>query len=305
MQGWLKIRMVRDMLPLAGSSILIACTATISSPGKSNDALQADMSYCHAGSLSLHNQSVINCLGGLGDTIKYADGSIPSVTGRDNRANVIAADGKIPPHTSRNPYDIPLSEAELRKREAIATDLMGKIRTDMQSGARSASGAEQSNGQAPATTTDASISPRLPMQSVPAATAPTPVAETPVAGAKYGLGDLRAIVGAYNENRPKFARLYAGQSFGFDGFVFGKQTMNDISLGYVVTFNVTRDPNAFLAPLLSGGVIACIEINDEATIDRVNEWVAATPTPRVRVLGTISDAEAVGLRLTDCTMKGP
>jgi hypothetical protein len=65
------------------SATLVACAPEISSPGKSNDALQE------------------------------------------------APDGKIPPHTSRNPFDIPLSEAELQKREAIATELRQQMQTDI------------------------------------------------------------------------------------------------------------------------------------------------------------------------------
>jgi Sel1 repeat len=118
----------------------------------------------------------------------------------------------------------------------------------------------------------------------------------------FSIRDLRAIVGAYNENRPKFARLYQEHSFAFDGFIIGKKEMNDPSQGYFVTFNIGKDPNAVLAPLLLGGAIACISINEEATIDRVNGWIGATSTPRVRVLGTIYDAEPLGLRLSNCTM---
>ena len=43
------------------------------------------MAYCNAGSLSLHNQSVIDCLGKFNDIITYADGSVPAVSGKDNR----------------------------------------------------------------------------------------------------------------------------------------------------------------------------------------------------------------------------
>jgi hypothetical protein len=119
------------------------------------------------------------------------------------------------------------------------------------------------------------------------------------------LRDLRAIVDAYNENRPKFDRLYERQSLGFDGFILGKKAMANTSLGYFVTFNVSKDRDAVLGPLLFGLVIECVNINDEATIDRVNEWIEATPPPRVKVLGTIADADGVGrgLRLYNCTMK--
>lgn len=78
---------MRGLLPLALSVILTACgaEATISSPGKSDNAIRADMNSCDAGSLTLHNRSVIDCLSNHGDTITYAD-------------------GRIPPYTTSNPY---------------------------------------------------------------------------------------------------------------------------------------------------------------------------------------------------------
>ena len=119
----------------------------------------------------------------------------------------------------------------------------------------------------------------------------------------FSLRNLRTIVDAYNDNRPKFERIYKEHPFGFDGFIYGKQAMNDPSQGYFVTFNIGKDPNALVSPLLFGLVIECVNINDETTIDRLNEWIEATPAPRVKVLGTIADAEGGGLRLYNCTMK--
>lgn len=73
-----QVNMNRRMLQVSVAAVVAAvgACATISSPGKSDDAIQADMNYCHADSLSIHNQSVVNCMAGFRDTIKYADGRI-------------------------------------------------------------------------------------------------------------------------------------------------------------------------------------------------------------------------------------
>ena len=96
--------MMRGMLPLALSFILTACAqVSIDSPGKSDAAILADMKSCGAG--SLHDRSVINCLNSHGDTITYADGSIP-------------------PYTTGNPYDVPMTAAEVQRRTAAATAVL-------------------------------------------------------------------------------------------------------------------------------------------------------------------------------------
>ena len=129
---------------------------------------------------------------------------------------------------------------------------------------------------------------------------PTMVAQT--SGKTYGLGDLSDINDAYFKNRPKFSRLYEGQPFAFVGSFNSKKEMNDISQGYVVEFVVwgSGDDRTYLA---------CISVNDETTIDRVNKWAASAGSrgKRVRVQGTIFDV-AVQLifptiRLVDCTMR--
>jgi hypothetical protein len=283
--------MMRRMLIFTLPFILTACAhATISSPGRSDDAIRADMNSCDAGSLNLHDRPVINCLSNHGDIITYAD-------------------GRIPPYTTGNPYDIPLTAPEVQGRKAAATIVLERWQAAARNSAQNANVTAQPGQQTPAATTTVN-SYQEPVNNPSTAVAPTPVTDspagvTPVGGTSYGLNDLRTILAAYNQNRPKFERLYAGQSFGVDAFILGKKEMDDISLGYFVTFNTSRDPTAVLGPLLFGGVIACIAINDEATIDRVNGWIAADPPPRVRVVGTISDAEGVGLRLSDCAMKGP
>ena len=100
---------MRGMLPLALSLILTACAqATISSPGKSDDAIRADMNSCDAGSLTLHSRPVINCLSTHGDTITYADGSIP-------------------PYTTGNPYDIPLTAAPSARAKSCSEHCLGKM----------------------------------------------------------------------------------------------------------------------------------------------------------------------------------
>lgn len=88
--------------------VVTACAkATISSPGKSDDAIRADMNACNAGSLSLHDRSVINCLNNHGDTVTYADETIP-------------------PFTNSNPNRDAMTAAEVQKRQAAATAVLNR-----------------------------------------------------------------------------------------------------------------------------------------------------------------------------------
>jgi hypothetical protein len=136
---------------------------------------------------------------------------------------------------------------------------------------------------------------------VPVTTPPTSAVATPVAGATFGLNNLGAIVGAYNDNRPKFMRLYSGQSFGFDGGFIGKEAMNDASSGYVAQFTTYRNLDGNSVSMWYSAPIWCAAINDEATIDRIDGWKPLGLT-QVRVVGTIADAGGGGLRLIYCTM---
>jgi hypothetical protein len=279
------------MLPLALSFILTACAqATISSPGKSDDAIRADMNSCDAGSLTLHSRPVINCLSNHGDTITYAD-------------------GRIPPYTSGNPYDIPLTAPEVQGRKAAATAALERWQAAARNSAQNASVTAQPSQQMPAATT-AVNSYQAPVNNPSTAVAPTPVATTPepVAGAQYGVGDLRAVVSSYTENRMKFDRLYSGKSFGFDGYPWGTMQMEDVSYGYLVLFNSNLQGRDHpLAAAIFGALVGCANVNDEETIDRVNQWLKADTPPRVRVRGTVVDSDGYkgGLRLVNCSMDGP
>lgn len=120
----------------------------------------------------------------------------------------------------------------------------------------------------------------------------------------FSIRDLGTIVGAYSDNLPKFKHLYRNHPFAFDGFLTSKIAMEDASDGYLVTFNPGSDSTAMLGPLLFGTLIGCININDEAEIDRVNDLLREDPSPRITVHGTIIDADGMGhgLRLYNCTM---
>ena len=111
--------MVRVFLPLAG--VLAACaTATISSPGKSNDAIQADMNDCHVNVLSLHDPSSVKCLASHGDTIKYSGGSTaaPVSYTTNNRPTIIKM--KNYPGASPEP-SAPMTDQEASDPETRAT----------------------------------------------------------------------------------------------------------------------------------------------------------------------------------------
>jgi hypothetical protein len=102
---------MRIIVPIGLSVIVAACSqAVISSPGKSDDAIRADMNSCNAGSLSLHDRSVINCLNNHGDTITYGDGTIP-------------------PYTDGNSNDVAMTAAEVQRRQAAATAVLNRWQT--------------------------------------------------------------------------------------------------------------------------------------------------------------------------------
>jgi hypothetical protein len=117
------------MLPLALSFILTACTqVSIDSPGKSDAAILADIKSCGAG--SFHDRAVINCLNSRGDTITYADGTIP-------------------PYTAGNPYDVPMTAAEVQRRTAAATAVLERWKAAARESAQSAGVTAQPSQQNP------------------------------------------------------------------------------------------------------------------------------------------------------------
>ena len=122
---------MRCLVPLALSFTLTACAqAIISSPGRSDDAIRADMNSCDAGSLTLHNRSVIDCLNIHGDTITYAD-------------------GRIPPFTFSNPYDIPMTAYEVQQRNAAANVVLERWKATARENDQAAIVSAQSTQQNP------------------------------------------------------------------------------------------------------------------------------------------------------------
>lgn len=254
------------------------------------------MKSCNAGSLSLHSRVVIDCLSTHGDTITYDNGSIP-------------------PYTIGNSYNTPLTAAEVQERKAAANEVLERWKIAARDNASNIRSNTQPDQRMPRATTGAN-SHQVPASNSSPAEAPTPVDATPerVAGAEYGLADISAIESSYTNNIMRFNRLYEGKSFGFNGFPWFKEQMEDISDGYSVAFNYKmqrRDTLAsiFVAPFS----VMCANVNDEKKMDRVNRWLSNAAPPRVTVLGTIVDsrgatgsAEAAShvLRLINCTMDG-
>jgi hypothetical protein len=90
------------------------------------------MNACNAGSLSLHDRPVIDCLSNRGDTIIYAD-------------------GRIPPYTTGNPYNTPLTAPEVQARTASGTTVLDRWKA-----------AARNNGQNAGVTAEASTPVAIP-----------------------------------------------------------------------------------------------------------------------------------------------
>ncbi|HEY5328285.1 MAG TPA: hypothetical protein VIJ79_00230 [Acidobacteriaceae bacterium] len=137
---------MRGLLLLALSFTLTACAqATITSPGKSDDAIRADMNSCDTGSLTLHDRSVIDCFNVHGDTITYAD-------------------GRMPPFTFSNPYNMPLTASEVQQRKAAANIVLERWKAAARESAQSASVTAQPSQQNPDGTSVAPSQSSMPSQ---------------------------------------------------------------------------------------------------------------------------------------------